>query len=80
MREPLRVRLGLARITDLDLDLRIEPVEGDPALKSGDGQTGSTARVMMSKVGDPLEHRWCDFKRVTSYAPAIAAGVVAAKP
>lgn len=80
LREPIRVLLGLAKIIDLDLDVRIEPVEGDPALKSGEVQMGSTARVMMSKLGDPLEYRWSDFKRVTSYAPAKAAGVVAAKP
>lgn len=68
LREPIRVLLGLARITDLDLDVRIAPDDGDRALRSGEVQTGSTARVRLSKLGDPLEYRWSDFKRVPSYA------------
>ena len=68
LREPIRVLLGLAKITDLDLDVRIAPGDGGPTVKSGEVQTGSTARVMMSKLGDPLEYRWSDFKRVTSYS------------
>ena len=68
LREPIRVLLGLARITDLDLDVGIEPSEGGAAVKSGEVQTGSTARVMMSKFGDPTEYRWSEFKRVPTYS------------
>ena len=72
LREPIRVLLGLAKITDLDLDVRIEPADGDPGFKSGEVQTGSTARVLMSKFGDPTEYRWSDFKRVPTYRPPLA--------
>src|ERR1039458_3268933 len=67
LRQPISVLLGLARITDLDIDVRIEPADEDSEQKSGDVQTGSTAHVTMSKLGDPMEYNWSDFKRVTSF-------------
>jgi len=69
LREPIRVLLGLARITDLDVDLRIQPETAGKgsAGKSGDVQTGSTARVAMSKLGSPMEYNWSEFRRVASY-------------
>jgi len=70
LREPIRVLLGLAKITDFDLDVGIDPPRDDlnPPQKTGDVKSSSTARVMMSKFGDPVEYRWSDFKRVQSYA------------
>jgi hypothetical protein len=35
--------------------------------KFGDVQIGSTARVTMSKLGNPMEYNWSNFKRVTSF-------------
>ena len=70
LREPIRVLLGLAKITDLDLDVRIEPDDGDPTTKSGEVQSGSTVRMRMSKLGDPTEYKWSDFKRVPTYRPS----------
>ncbi len=67
LRQPIRVLLGLARITDLDLDVGIEPAGGDSPQQSGDVQAGSTARVTMSKLGTPMDYNWSDFKRVASY-------------
>ncbi len=67
LRQPIRVLLGLARITDLDLDFRIEPGDEDPARRSGEVQSGSTARVTMSKLGNPMEYKWTEFSRVASY-------------
>lgn len=67
LRQPIRVLLGLARITDLDLDFRIEPGDEDPARKSGEVQSGSTARMAMSKLGQPMEYQWSEFCRVASY-------------
>jgi hypothetical protein len=67
LRQPIRVLLGLARITDLDIDVRIEPTNDDALQQSGEVQTGSTARVTMSKLGYPMEYHWSDFKRVTSF-------------
>jgi hypothetical protein len=82
LREPIRVLLGLARITDFDLDVGIDPPRSGPesAPASGDVHTGSSARVMMSKFGDPTEYRWSDFKRVTSFAVARNAKLPAAVP
>jgi len=65
--QPIRVLLGLARITDLDIDVDIEPVAEDSAQKTGDVHAGSTAHVTMSKLGFPMEYNWSDFNRVTSF-------------
>jgi hypothetical protein len=67
LREPIRVLLGLARITDLDVDLRITPVEAGAPDPPDEVQSGSTARVMISKMGKPVEYNWSDFKRVTPF-------------
>ena len=68
LREPIRVLLGLARITDLDVDIRIAPVD-EAAPNAPDGvESGSTARVTMSKLGRPVEYNWSDFKRVAPFA------------
>jgi hypothetical protein len=56
--------MGLARITDLDVDVHIEPSTED----SGDVETGSTARVALSELGYPIEYTWSDFTRVTPFS------------
>jgi hypothetical protein len=66
LREPIRVLLGLAQITDLDVDLRITPVDGGSPDTPEEVESGSTARVKISKLGKPVEYNWSDFKRVTS--------------
>ena len=60
--------LGLARITDFDLNVRIEPADEAAARPSGEVQPGSTAHVAMSKLGSPMDYVWGDFKRVRSFA------------
>lgn len=67
LRQPIRVLLGLARITGLDIDVRMESESENSADKSGTVKTGSTARVAMSKLGNPMEYNWSDFKRVASF-------------
>jgi hypothetical protein len=67
LREPIRVLLGLARITDLDVDLRINPAAGSPDAAE-DVESGSTARVKISRMGTPVEYNWSDFKRVRPFA------------
>jgi hypothetical protein len=67
LRQPIRVLLGLARITDLDIDIRMARTDETSTQKSGDVQTGSTARVSMSRLGYPMEYNWSDFKRVPSF-------------
>lgn len=67
LRKPIRVLLGLAKITDLDVDVRIEPAVEKSDLNSGGVMVGSTARVRISKLGMPMQYDWSDFKRVASY-------------
>jgi len=67
LRQPIRVLLGLARVTDLDVDVRIDPAQDNSPLRSGNVQTGSTARVTMSQLGTPMEYNWSDFRRVASF-------------
>jgi hypothetical protein len=67
LRQPIPVLLGLARITGLEFDLRMEPAAEDAARTPGEVQTGSLARVTMSKLGAPMEYTWSDFKRVPSF-------------
>lgn len=67
LRQPIRVLLGLARITDLDIDVLVEPVAEASVANSGEVKTGSTAHVAMSKLGSLVEYKWKDFRRVTTY-------------
>jgi hypothetical protein len=67
LRQPVRVLLGLARITDLDVDVRLDPSVEASSGKAGDVQTGSTARATMSKLGNAMEFTWTDLVRVTTY-------------
>lgn len=67
LRQPIRVLLGLARITDLDLDVRVERTDDDTNPKSGAVIAGSMAHVTLSKLGTPMEYRWSDFRRVSAY-------------
>jgi hypothetical protein len=68
LREPIRVLLGVARITDLDVDLRINPVDEGSPDPIDEVESGSTARVKISKLGRPVEYSWSDFKRVIVFA------------
>ena len=68
LREPIRVLLGLARITDLDVDVRVEPADESSTTDSGAVMPGSTASVKISKLGRPIQYDWSDFKRVASYS------------
>jgi hypothetical protein len=68
LREPMRVLMGLARITDLDVNVRIAPVDEGPLDPAGEVESGSTARVTISRLGRPVEYNWSDFKRVAPYA------------
>jgi hypothetical protein len=67
LRQPMRVLLGLARITDLDIDVHIEPSGDDSSPPSGDVQSGSTAHLTMSQLGFSMEYNWSNFKRVPSF-------------
>ena len=64
VREPFKVLLGLAKITDGDLDLSFLNFDPDGVGPEASQPTGS-ARVAVSKFGERAEFTWSDFKRVT---------------
>lgn len=68
LREPMRVLLGLAKITNLDVDLHLATVDEGSPHEEDDIQSGSTARVKISRLGRPVEYDWSDFKRVPAFA------------
>lgn len=70
LREPMRIAFGLAKILDVDVDLQFtEPGSGPPP--ASEVAPNSTARVTMSKFGDPLEFTWSDFKEVAGLGMVI---------
>ncbi len=71
LREPIRILLGLARITELDVDIRMRPVDDASSSLPGDVDSGSTARLKVSKLGTPVEYNWSDFRRVTPFASGL---------
>jgi hypothetical protein len=68
LREPIRVLLGIGKITDLDIDVRINPGDAQSPAAAEDVEEGSTARVKISKLGKPVEYDWSDFKRVRPFS------------
>lgn len=73
VREPVKVLLGLAKITDGKLDLSF--LNFDASAEPGPETTKPTgsAHVTVSKFGERAEFTWSDFKRVTPVgAPAGA--------
>lgn len=65
VREPVKVLLGLARITGGNLDLSFLHFD-DPATPGPDiAQPSGSAHVTVSKFGGRAEFTWNDFKRVT---------------
>jgi hypothetical protein len=80
LKEPLRIALGLAKVTDGWLDVRFDPIvsdlsDADPNATEANG----TARVVLFKLGDRAEYAWTDFKRVTPFAPPPASSAAGAK-
>jgi hypothetical protein len=70
LREPMRIALGIAKVTDLELDLHVETDEARTT--PGELKQGGTATVVLSKFGDPVEYKLSDFKRVTPYKPTAS--------
>ena len=65
VREPVRVLLGIAKITDGALDLNFLPFDVDAPAGPDSAQPTGSARVSVSKPGGRVEFTWSDFKRVT---------------
>lgn len=64
VREPLKVLLGLAKITDGKLDLSFLNFDDDARPGPESTQPTGTAHVTVSKFGERAEFTWSDFKRV----------------
>jgi hypothetical protein len=66
LRDPIHALLGIAEITDLDVDLHLNP-DAEPSDSRDEVLPGSTARVKVSELGKPVEYEWTNFKRVASF-------------
>jgi hypothetical protein len=65
VREPVKVLLGLAKITGGNLDLSFLHFDDDAAPGPESAQPTGTAHLTVSKFGERAEYTWSDFKRVT---------------
>jgi hypothetical protein len=73
VREPVKVLLGLARITDGKLDLSFLHFDDDATPGPETSQPTGVAKVTVSKLGERAEFTWSDFKRVTPVGGAASA-------
>lgn len=73
--EPFRVALGLARIIDVDFDMKIDSSR-PPGVTPGPAtaQPRGLAHVVISRLGKRIEYTWSDFKRVAPAADTEVAG------
>jgi hypothetical protein len=65
VREPVKVLLGLAKITDGNLDLSFLRFDDDAEPGPESAKPTGTAHVTVSKFGERAEFTWSDFKRVS---------------
>ena len=65
VRDPVKVLLGLVKITDGKLDLSFLNFDDDSAPGPESAQPTGSAHVIVSKFGERAEFTWSDFKRVT---------------
>lgn len=72
VREPVKVLLGLARITAGKVDLSFLNFDDDAPPGPETAQPTGSARVTVSKFGERMEFTWSDFKRVTPAGQATA--------
>jgi hypothetical protein len=72
VREPLKVLLGLAKITNGTLDLSFLQFDDNGAAPGPESsQPTGSAKVTVSKLGERAEYTWSDFKRVTPKGVSI---------
>jgi hypothetical protein len=70
LREPVKVLLGIAKITDGNLDLSFLNFDDDSTPGPESAQPTGKARVTVSRFGERAEFTWSDFKRVSAVAAA----------
>ena len=64
--ESFRVALGLARIIDVDFDVKINPsLQQGAAVGPATSQPRGLAHVVIARLGERIEYTWSDFRRVT---------------
>jgi hypothetical protein len=72
VREPVKVLLGLARITEGKLDLSFLNFDDEAKPGPESAQPTGSARVTVSRLGERAEFTWSDFKRVSSAGGATS--------
>lgn len=72
VREPVKVLLGLARITGGRADLSFLNFEDDATPGPESSQPTGSAHVVVSRFGERAEFTWSDFKRVNPAAVSAA--------
>jgi hypothetical protein len=72
VREPVKVLLGLAKITAGKLDLSFLNFDDTAEPGPESAQPTGSARVSVSKFGERVEFTWSDFKRVSPVGTASA--------
>jgi hypothetical protein len=71
--EPFRVVLGLARILDVDFDLKINPSGQRGAIVGpATSQPSGLAHVVVKRLGERIEYTWSDFQRVTPHPDNVS--------
>jgi hypothetical protein len=72
VREPVKVLLGFAKITDGKLDLSFLNFDDDANAGPESAQPTGTARITVSKMGERAEFTWSEFKRVSPVETATS--------
>jgi hypothetical protein len=80
VREPVKVLLGLAKITDGKVDLSFLHFDDDATPGPESAQPTGSARMTVSKFGERAEYTWSDFKRVTPAATVTSADTALPAP
>lgn len=62
---PMRLVLGLAKLTEFDLDLSFDPNDTGPGAETT--PTGGTARATLSAFGEHMDYEWTDFRSVRAH-------------
>jgi len=64
--EPYHVAFGMARIIDVDFDVKMNPSRERGAVAGpATAQPAGRAHVAIARLGERIEYTWSDFRRVT---------------
>ena len=72
--EPYHVAFGLARIIEVDFDVKMNPSRQRGAAPGpATSQPQGLAHVTITRLGERIEYTWSDFRRVTPSPDVVAA-------